>query len=155
MFSSPAPGRDSHLSFPIISSGFWGMRSRGGGNPITSRGARLPVPWEARCRRVCSRAGCIDAFQLTDRTTGMVEGKGMQPITRTKSEQDDTGGKKAAFIRATKLHLVCTIPPSCFKTRASLGPGMAVEAGRARSSSDPMSSPPSPACTQRGWAQTL
>lgn len=50
MFSSPVPGTDSHLSFPIISPGFGGERERGRGRrkPNYPLQCQAPVAREAR-----------------------------------------------------------------------------------------------------------
>lgn len=144
MFSSPVPGRDSHLSFPIISSGFGGRQAEAEGTqlPPAVPGSRYPgkpgaavfAPTLAASMPQPSSSGMAVHRRHTAATgkamgAGMVEGKGMQLTAWAKPEQNDTGGKKAAFIQDAKLQLARKIPPSCFKTHASPGEGMAVEAG--------------------------
>lgn len=97
-----------------------------------------------RCRSLPA-PGQPCAVTATDAEGGWRKGKGMQLITRAKSEQDDTAEEKAAFIQAAKPHLNYEIPPGCFKTHAYPEVGMAAEAEGGHSSSHPVSlSPPSP-----------
>lgn len=134
MFSSPAPGRDSHLSFPIISSGFGGREAEAEGIQLlpTEPGswywgnqvpARLLPHWLHPC---CSLP---DPDYTVDEAPGMrmAEEKGMQLVTWVKLKQDHGGGKEAAFTQAAEVQFTHKIPPTCFKTRVSPGVGMAGE----------------------------
>lgn len=113
MFSSPAPGRDSHLSFPIISSGSGGgERQR---EPNYPPQCQAPSTWGSqvpphllphrlrRCRSLPApgqpSTDCATAATGKATGVGMVEGKGMQLSAWAKPKQNDRGRKKAAFIQ--------------------------------------------------------
>lgn len=169
MFSFPAPGRDSHLSFPIISSGSWGGEERQR-EPNYPPQCQAPSTWGSqvpphllphrlrRCRSLPApgqpSTDCATAATGKAPGAGMAEGKGMQLSARAKPKQKYRGGKKAAFIQAAKPQLASKISPSCSKTRVSPGVGMAAEAGGFTAAQEVSLLPPSLSSKQLRWVQT-
>lgn len=102
MFSSPVPGTDSHLSFPIIALDLGGERGRGRRKPNYPPVCQAAVPREARGKPGADEFAPIPAApRLQHSQAGTVPRakaweRGWEEEEEGAPHPNDKGGKKAA-----------------------------------------------------------